>query len=140
MQGDPMVPLPRRATTAIAILLVSILSFACSSGRTAGGVGTSGAESSGIGIETSSLFVTIENRAGSPLTDVNVSLEGGGSTAYTAHLPKMATGEKKDIPTTDLKGRDGSVLNLLAVHPRQIRVTGVDLFGKKYDVTVPWKS
>jgi hypothetical protein len=135
-----MVPTRRSAVLALASLFVSAALFsACSSSDTSGAVGTSGSISSGIGIETSSLYLTIENRAGSPLSDVNLSLEGGGATTYTAHFAKMATGEKKDIPTTSLKGRDGSPLNLLAVHPRQITVTGVDLMGKKHDVTVPWK-
>jgi hypothetical protein len=135
-----MVSMRRSATRALGGLLFSCALFAaCSSPETSGAVGTSGSMSAGIGIETSSLFITIENRAGTPLSDVNISLEGGGATTYTAHFPKMATGEKKDIPTASLKGRDGSTLNLLAVHPRQITVTGVDLMGKKHNVTVPWK-
>src|SRR5947209_17388783 len=117
----------RSAVTAFTALVCSaVLLSACSSSQTSGAVGTSGS-ASGIAVETSSLYVTIENRAGSPLSDVNVSLEGGGTTTYTAHVPKMATGEKKDIPTANLKGRDGSALNLLAVHPRRITVTAVDL-------------
>ncbi len=135
-----MVSTRHSAVRVLTILLFSsALLSACSSADRSGAVGTSGSVSSGIGIETSSLYLTIENRAGSPLSDVNVSLEGGGATTYTAHVAKMATGEKKDIPTGSLKGRDGSTLNLLAVHPRQITVTGVDLMGKKHDVTVPWK-
>jgi len=135
-----MVSIRRSAVKALAgLFFSSALLSACSSSATSGAVGTSGSAASGIGVETSSLYITIENRAGNPLSDVNVSLEGGGTTTYTAHFPKMATGEKKDIPTANLKGRDGSSLNLFAVHPRQITVTAVDLFGKKYDVKVPWK-
>lgn len=135
-----MISTRRLAVHALAGLLFSCaLLAACSSSGTSGAVGTSGSTSGGIGVDTSSLYITIENRAGTPLSDVNVSLEGGGATTYTAHFPKMATGEKKDIPTAMLKGRDGSALNLVAVHPRQITVTGVDLFGKKYDVKAPWK-
>jgi hypothetical protein len=128
----------RTIVTLLSALAVS-MSLACSSERTSGAIGTSGSSDSGISIETGSLYITIENRAGSPLSDVNVSIDAGGA-PYIAHIAKLATGEKKDIPITTLKKRDGETLNLLAVRPRHVTVTGVDLFDKKHDVTVPWKS
>src|SRR5262249_2086008 len=75
-----MGPMVRRSLVA-GPLFAAILVAGCSSATTteAGAVATSGSGPADIGIETSSLFVTVVNNAGAPIQDVQVAIQAVGS-------------------------------------------------------------
>jgi hypothetical protein len=136
----------RRAFVAlIGVLAFGAVALGCSSGSgTAGTVGTGGSERAFLGIQvTPSLSLAIENRAGLPLTDVNIAIRPvTGDALYTTTLSRMEPGEKRDLQFGTFKRKDGTPLSSVLgfVKPKEISATGVDAGGAKHEITVPWKS
>jgi hypothetical protein len=132
----------RPLITAIALVL-SCLAVACSNTPNAqgepGAAGSAGNSPAAIGVETSSLFVGVENRAGQPLLDVKVALKPASGTLFTAFLSRLETGAKRDLSLADFRSNDQTAFSLRLQRPKQVVVTATDLVGKKYEVTVPWK-
>lgn len=93
-----------------------------------------------IAIQTSQLSVLVENRAGVPLTEVDVVVVPiGRATEFTKLVGRLENGEKRDLTLGDFYGRDGTTLSLRVVKPKLVRVTAKDLTNKAYKVEVPWK-
>ena len=97
------------------------------------------ASNAAIGIQTTQLFVTIENKAGTALMDLSAVIQAPGAPPYTHLITRLESGEKRDVPLSDFSSRDGTTFNLRMVRPRTVRVSAVDLTGKKYSVEAPWK-
>jgi hypothetical protein len=115
------------------VLSAAVLVVGCS----AGGSGTPA--DSPVTVETSQLFVTVQNIAGLPLTDVTIAVVPAGvQPEYTKYYSRMESSEKRDISLSEFNGRDGTPLNLQVVRPRSVHVTATDLNGKAYDVELPW--
>jgi len=91
-----------------------------------------------IGIETSQMFVTIENRAGTPLLDLTTTIQTP-SAPYTYLMTRIEAGQKRDVPVNSFSSRDGTSLNLRLIRPRSVHATAKDLTGKSYDSQAPWK-
>jgi hypothetical protein len=92
-----------------------------------------------IGIQTSQLFVTVENKSGAPLVNLTVAVVSVGGQPFTRLLSRLENGEKREISLGDFGGRDGTPFSLRVVRPKAVRVTGEDVASKKYDVEVPWR-
>jgi hypothetical protein len=98
------------------------------------------AQDASIGILTSQLSVMIENKVGTPLTDVDVAiLPIGGATQFTKFIGRMESAEKRDLSLSAFLGRDGTTFNLRVVRPKAVRVTGKDLNAKAYSVQRNWE-
>ncbi len=108
---------------------------ACSAGQESGGA----ASNANIGIQTTQLFVTVENKAGMPLMDLSAVIQAPGAPPYTHLITRMESGEKRDVSLSDFSSRDGTVFNLRMVTPRSVRVSAVDLTGKKYEAVTRWR-
>ena len=125
----------------VSTIVLVLFVLACSGSSTdegvAGAVGTSG--SAAIGVETSPLFITVENRTAEPLIDVQVTIRRGRIAPYTTTLPRLGPSEKRDLSLGNFRSRDGAVLNVRMQRPTEVVVTAADPTGQKYDVTVPWK-
>ena len=127
----------------LSIIVCGFLVSSCSGARSSesGAAGTSGAATAFVGLMTSSMFVTVENRAGGPLLDVRLAIKPiGGVTEFTKLITRMEAGEKRNISLRDFGGRDGTPFNLRVVRPKEVNVTAVDLMSKKYAMTVPWSE
>ncbi len=132
----------RRALAAVVVVLVSGSAFpACSdSAREPGAVGTSANGGSAIGIESSMFFVTLENRAGSPLLSVQVTIhQVGGVVKFDTSLARLEAGEKRNISLDQFRSADGTRFNLRQVRPRNVTVGAVDMQGKRYEAAAPWQ-
>jgi hypothetical protein len=131
-------PISRRLfLLVVAAVSVSTLTFAaCSSGS-----GSSSSDQSGqIGIQTSQLSVTIENKAGMPVTDIDVSIVPiGGATAFKKFIARMENAEKRDLALGEFFGDDGTPFNLRVIRPKLVRVTGKDLNSKPVSAELAWK-
>ena len=107
-----------------------------------GVVGTPGPDGSpaiGVGVTSPFITVEVENRAGQALIEMKVTLKAG-ALLYTASVPRIEPSEKRVLNLNEFKGtRDGAVMNLNFVTPREIIVTASDVNGKNYEVTAPWK-
>jgi hypothetical protein len=95
--------------------------------------------SASIGVQMTELFVTIENKAGTPLINVTVSIVSVGGLPFTRLVSRMENGERRDMSLAEFSGRDGTTFSLRVVRPKSVRVTAEDLAGKKHEAEVPWK-
>jgi hypothetical protein len=92
-----------------------------------------------IRVQTSDLFLTVENKAGMPLTDVDVAIvPAGNPTAFNKYVGRLENGEKRNLSLGDFAGRDGTTFNRRMVRPKSVRVKAKDMVGKAYDVEAPW--
>jgi hypothetical protein len=108
---------------------------ACSSGGPA-----PQAADAAIRVQTSQMFVTIENKAGLPLIDVDVAiLPMGNPTPFSKFVGRLESGQKRDVSLADFAGRDGTNFSLRVVRPKTVQVKAKDMVGKTYDVAVPWQ-
>jgi hypothetical protein len=137
------VTLRRRLLVTLVLSAIALLATACSGATTgqseAGAVGSSGTAAAALGVSTSSSFVTIENRAGLSLTDVVVTVKATNRLAFSKPLGHLEDGARREVSLTEMRAADGTTFNTMFHRPREVVVTGTDMLGKKYDVTVPWK-
>ena len=93
-----------------------------------------------IKVDVSSMFVTVKNQAGMPLTDVTVSIvPTTRTTVYAKFLSRLENSEARDLMLGDFSGRDGTPFSLRVVKPKSVEVKGTGADGKTYEVSVPWR-
>ena len=91
-------------------------------------------------VETSQMFITVENQSGLALHDVKIEIVPvSRSTEFSMIVPRMENSEKRDFPIGNFRGRDGTPFNMLVVKPKAVRVSGTDINNKTVTVEVPWK-
>lgn len=133
----------RRAVVPLLAFAVGAILTGCSSGSSgaAGAVGTSGTNPGFMKVDTSSLFVTLENRASQPLLDVHITIKPYGTMpGFSQSVSRMESSEKRDLSLGAFRSNDGTPLNPRFAKPRDVTVTAVDLTGNKFETTVPWKD
>jgi len=65
-------------------------------------------------VDISPMFISIENRAGMALRDVQVKIVPyGGATEFIQTVYRMANAEKKDFMLGDFRGKDGTPFNAI---------------------------
>jgi hypothetical protein len=137
MRGFPISR--RRLFLLVVVTVVSASALtlaACSSGSDS----SASDQSSQIGIQTSQLSVTIENKAGMPVTDVDVTIMPiGGATSFKKFIARMENAEKRDLALGEFFGDDGTPFNLRVVRPKSVRVTAKDLNSKPVKAELAWK-
>lgn len=128
----------RRRLAAVVSIGALALASASLSGCAGEGSAQQASEDSPVLIEVNSTFITLQNRAGLPLTEVTVAVIPYSRTEFTRFLPRLESGEKRDVMMSELSSRDGTTFSPRVVKARSVRVTGVDVVGKQYEVEVPW--
>lgn len=97
------------------------------------------AADSPLGIKVAQSFMTIQNKAGLPLTDVTIAIVPvGRQTEYTKFYGRIETSQNLDLSLGEFHGRDGTPFSLRVVKPRSIKIKASTMAGKKYDVELPW--
>jgi len=132
----------RPVALGVAVLVSGLLVASCSGARAgeAGAAATSGEGAAFVGLTISSIFMSVENRAGGPLLNIRLAIKPiGGLTEFTRLLNRMEAGEKRNISFGEFSGRDGTPFSLRVVRPKEVNITAVDLVDKKYAMTVPWQ-
>lgn len=122
-------------STVASIVLAALACAGCARDRES----VQAAGNAPIGIETSQLFVTVSNKAGVPLTDLEVAVVTVSSQRFTKMLPRLEDGAKQDLSLSDFGGRDGTSFNLRFNTPKRVEVKATDVADKKYDVSAPWQ-
>ncbi|HMF94364.1 MAG TPA: hypothetical protein VKE96_08730 [Vicinamibacterales bacterium] len=122
------------AIGAAALMVVAVSQAACSDDKET----VQAAADAPIGIETSQMFVTVENRAGAPLLDLAITVQTP-SAPYTYLISRLEAGQKRDVPVSSFSSRDGTSLNLRLIKPRSVRASAKDLTNKPYEAQAPWK-
>ena len=104
------------------------------------GSGGAQAEDAPIRVDISPMFITVENRAGMALRDVQVKIVPYGSaTEFIQTVYRMANAEKKDFMLGDFRGKDGTPFNARVVKVKMVQVSGTDINSTLVEVEVPWK-
>jgi hypothetical protein len=130
----------RNALVVLGTLAFSWAGSGCGSSPETGVVGTAGGANGAIAVKTSSMYVSIENRAGGPLLDMQVVINPvGGPVTFSRTIARLENGESKDVALGDFRSSDGTSLNRGFVRPKNVVVKAQDLTGKKYEVMVPWQ-
>lgn len=132
--------LRRSAALGAWVLLFGLLATACSHARAGepGATGTSGSASF-IDLSISSIFMTVENKAGAPLLGVRLAIRPiGAVTEYDKLIPRLEAGETRSLSLGEFSGRDGTPFSLRFVRPKDVTVSATDLVGKNYATTIPW--
>jgi hypothetical protein len=122
-----------RAAGALALAALTFSQAACAQDKE-----VLQAADAAIGIETSQMYVTIENRAGTPLLDLTTTIQTP-SAPYTYLITRIEAGQKRDVPVNSFSSRDGTALNLRLIRPRAVRAAAKDLTNKTYEAQVAWK-
>jgi hypothetical protein len=93
-----------------------------------------------VKISISSMFLTVKNQAGMPLTDVTISIvPPTRTTVFTKFFSRLENSESRDVMLGDFSGRDGTPFSLRVVKPKSVEVKGTGADGKTYEVSVPWR-
>jgi hypothetical protein len=133
----------RRPLLSLLVLAVGSVAMACSDAISrqteTGAIGSSGTSQAAIAVVTSASFLTVENRAGLPLLDVDVILKAANGLSFSKSISRLESSEKRDLSLGELRANDGTTFNPRFQTPKEVVITATDLVGKKYDVTVPWK-
>ena len=124
----------------VSILLAALLTAACSGSKSeAGSSGTTGADGP-FAIALEQTYLTVENRSGSPIINGTVSIMTGSlRPPFTMALPRLENLDKRDFPLRNFRGNDGTEFSRQVARVQRIRITAVDLAGKKYEMDVPIK-
>ncbi|MBI4477630.1 MAG: hypothetical protein HY654_10680 [Acidobacteria bacterium] len=123
-------------TRAGGIFALGVLIFGLAACSQAGSADT---ENQIIGISTSQLFVTVENRAGFALTEIKVNIVPVGRvTTFSTTWTRLEVSEKRDFSLGDFRSRDGTPLNLRVHRPQSVVVNAVGFNGEKYEVESSW--
>ena len=120
------------------LISAACLLSACSNAAVSKAVGTTDGKSA-IVVARSESTVSVDNHVGRPLLNVRVTVETVETgTPFVLVLPTMDNGEHRDLRFEELRNEDGTLLDPVAVHPRQLKVTARDTLANSYNVTIPW--
>jgi len=126
-----------RSRNFLALALIGQL--ACSNAAVDTAVGTTSGVSSVV-VARAERGITVENRAGRPLLNVRLVIEGRENGATFAHtLPTVDAGATREVPFADFRSEDGTLFDPGSTAAKQIKTTARDTLGNSYDVTTPWE-
>jgi ABC-type glycerol-3-phosphate transport system substrate-binding protein len=128
----------RRRLSTIALAGTLALTSVSVAGCAGEGSAQQSSEDSPLLIQINSTFLTIQNRAGLPLTELKVTVVPYSRTEFTKFLTRLESGEKRDVMMNELSSRDGTTFSPRQIKAKSVRVTAVDVVGKQYEVEVPW--
>ena len=126
-----------RSTGFLALALIGQL--ACSNAAVDTAVGTTNGVSSVV-VARAERGITVENRAGRPLLNIRLVIEGrdsGAAFGYT--LPTVDAGATREVPFAEFRSEDGTLFDPGSTAAKQIKTTARDTLGNSYDVTTPWE-
>ena len=124
----------------VATAIASVASGCSAASQDGGAVGTTGGEPAVAAVQISSMFLTVENRAGQPLLNVRVAIRPiGVMQPFSTLIARMESGEKRDIALGNFRSNDGTPFSTRLARPRDVLLTAVDMVGKTHEMTTPWK-
>jgi len=123
----------RRSRVAMAVVLL-LTAAGCGGGGPTGDIDK-------IQVTPTPFEITVINTAGRALFDVVVEImPAGPASHFTATVPRIENGEKRNLSHTVFTDRDGVRFSLRNVKVSGVVVTAKDMDGKTFKVEVPWKQ
>ena len=125
---------------AVHLLLAVTLGLSALGGAGCSAGGSGIGENPLIGVQVSPLWITVENKAGMALTNLQIDIVPAGTQlVYTANHWRLENGEKRDFAANTFRSRDNTPFNIRVSRPKSVRVSAKDLSGKVLQTEVPWK-
>jgi hypothetical protein len=118
--------------------LVLIGQLACTNAAVDQAVGSANGASAVV-VSRSERGVTVENRAGRPLLNIRLVIEGNTGAAFAYTLPTRDTGATREVPFADFRTDEGTLFEAGSRAAKQVKTTARDTLGNNYDVTTPWE-
>jgi len=125
---------PSYVVLAAAIAVASLTSAGCSEQGSA-----QMPADSPIVLSTQQIMITVQNKAGLPLTNAKLTVVAFGNTEFTKTFSRLENSETREVLLSDLSSRDGTAYNARLSKPKTVRLTATDPIGKEYTVETPWK-
>jgi hypothetical protein len=92
-----------------------------------------------VAVTVSQTYLTVNNKAGSPLIDGTIELVPSGVLApYRTSLPRVESGSNREVRLDRFSGADGVRFLRGATRIRSVRLLATDLTGKTYKREVPF--
>jgi hypothetical protein len=92
-----------------------------------------------VAVTVSQTYLTVNNKAGSPLIDGTIELVPSGVLApYKTSLPRVESGSNREVRLDRFSGADGVRFLRGATRIRSVRLLATDLTGKTYKREVPF--
>ena len=124
---------------AMLILAACFLPGCSSTKAESGTVGTTG-QSAPMAITLSQTYLTVTNHAGVPFVEGEVQIiPGGVMQPFRIPLQRVENGSSRDLMFRDFRSVDGTGFRRGTSRARRVRVTAVDIMGKKYQQEVPFE-
>lgn len=123
--------------------VLAVVALACMSASASGCSGSGAAEqlqqNAPVVISTKANTVMLQNRAGGPVNDVQVTVVAFGGNEYSAAIGRIESQASRPVLLAELSGGERGAFNPQFNKPRTVRVRATDAVGKAFDVEVPWK-
>ena len=127
-------PRVRISTLRVMLTLLAVSAAASCSGGDPG----AGSANGSFAIEVSQMYITVENRTGSPLVGGDVEIIPVGILPpFRSSLPRLEAGGEATILLNTFVG-SGTVFNRNIARGRSVRVTATDQLGDVYEHEVPF--
>lgn len=125
----------RRSAFVLAVTIVagSVVTAGCSE------QGAAEQMNAPVAITMQQTMITVQNKAGMPLTNVKLMVVAYGNTEFTKLFSRLENTETREVPLSDLSSRDGTAFNPRLSKPKLVRLIATDATGKDYNVEVPWR-
>jgi hypothetical protein len=120
---------------AIAVVCASALTAACSQSGSAEQLQSSAP----LSVSTKANTILLQNRAGMPLNDVQVTVVAYGGKAYSQSMGRLESDASRPVLLSELASSDHAAFNAAFNKPKTVRVQATDATGKTLAVDVPWK-
>jgi hypothetical protein len=127
-----------RSTRICFFALALIGHLACTNAAVDKAVGTVSSDAAVV-VARGERGITIENKAGRPLLNIRLVIEGRDNGASFTHtLPTLDTGATREVPFADFRSDDGTLFEAGSIAAKQVKTNARDTLGNNYDVTTPW--
>jgi hypothetical protein len=124
----------------LGILVVTLM---CTALVTAGCSESGSAEqlsaSSPVSITMQPNAIVVQNKAGTPLSDIKVMLVAFGNKQYSASVGRLENAEGRRVTLSELVDGDRATFNPSFTRPKVVRVQATNATGKSFEVETPWK-
>jgi hypothetical protein len=128
----------RGSATAAALLAAAIAAAGCSSGdpAEAGAVGTSGTP---LTVTLSQTYLSVENRTGVPIVEGEIQIVPRGvMPPFRTRLSRIEGSGRQDLMFNTFYSKDGTPFRRGVTRARSVRITAIDVTGRKIDQEVPF--
>jgi hypothetical protein len=119
--------------------LVALIGLVASLSATGCGRALADDPNAPVAVTVSQTYLTVNNKAGSPLIDGTIELVPSGVLApYRTSLPRVESGSNREVRLDRFSGADGVRFLRGATRIRSVRLLATDLTGKTYKREVPF--